>query len=155
MIDSLYEMACNMRFVRSQCILISMYFVRFIFSVLMKPNMLFWTLVRVHIRCYPKVPEILVPQLNHLPKFLFASIPFEVLSLRTETAIPSGFFMIGRTVRSHFASASSSRPTIRSGSSQCCQNAGSLASISSSGIGKTHRGRGPVSREGSGWLSYS
>ena len=34
---------------------------------------------------------ILLPQLNHQPKFLFAYIPFEVLPICTDTAIPAEF----------------------------------------------------------------
>ena len=63
--------------------------------------------------------------------------------------------MVGSTVWSHFVSASSSRPVIWSGSLQCCQNIATGASISSLGIDKNHMRRGPVSREGGGWLSCS
>jgi len=41
--------------------------------------------------CYPKVPEIPLPWPNHLPKFLFATIPFEVVPFGIDTVIPVGF----------------------------------------------------------------
>ena len=41
-------------------------------------------------RCYKKVPEILLPQLNHLPLLLFASISFKVVSFCIDTVIPVG-----------------------------------------------------------------
>jgi hypothetical protein len=41
--------------------------------------------------CNPKVPEAWMPQLNHLPKFLFASIPFEVVPFCINAAIPAEF----------------------------------------------------------------
>jgi len=63
--------------------------------------------------------------------------------------------MIGGTSGSHFASASSSRSAIRSGSLQSCQNVAPWVSISSSSTGENHKGRGPMSREGGGRLSYT
>jgi hypothetical protein len=44
-----------------------------------------------NMRRYPKVPEILVPYLNQLPKFLFAFIPEEVVSFCADTVTPAGF----------------------------------------------------------------
>jgi len=42
-------------------------------------------------RCYPKVPEIILAQLNHLLKFLFTSILFEVVPFCIDRVIPVGF----------------------------------------------------------------
>jgi len=42
-------------------------------------------------RCYLKVPKILMPQLSRLPKFLFTPFPSEVVPFGTDTAIPAGF----------------------------------------------------------------
>ena len=42
-------------------------------------------------RCYPEVPEILLPHLNHLSDFLFASIPFDVVPFCIDKVIPVGF----------------------------------------------------------------
>ena len=41
--------------------------------------------------CYPTVPEIPLPYLNLLPKFLFAPFPFEVVPFGMDAAIPAGF----------------------------------------------------------------
>jgi len=41
--------------------------------------------------CYPKVPEIPLPWLNYLPKFLFTTIPFEAVPFGINTVIPVGF----------------------------------------------------------------
>jgi hypothetical protein len=42
-------------------------------------------------RCQPKVPEIRLPKLNPLSKFLFASISLEVVPFCVNTAISAGF----------------------------------------------------------------
>jgi hypothetical protein len=102
-------------------------------------------------RCYPRVPKILLLQLSHLLKFLFASIPFEAVPFCIDTIIPEGFpwSAVQLEVISH---QSPSCPVIWSESPQCCQNIAPWASISSLGIRKDYRGRGSVSREGGGWL---
>jgi hypothetical protein len=48
-------------------------------------------------RCYPKVPEILLPHLNHFSKFLFASIPFEVVPFFIDSD-PSRISVIASTI---------------------------------------------------------
>jgi hypothetical protein len=42
-------------------------------------------------RWYPKVPEMPLPYVYHLPKFLFTQIPFELAPFGIDTAIPAGF----------------------------------------------------------------
>jgi len=41
--------------------------------------------------CYQEVPEIPLPWLNHLPKFLFTTVPFEVGPFGIHTVTPVGF----------------------------------------------------------------
>ena len=89
----------------------------------------------IHMWCYPQVPEIPPTYRN-----LYSPHPLRSSHLWHLYSDPSGISMIGSTAGSHFASAPSSHPAIRSGSLQCWQNVSPWASILSSGIEKTTGG---------------
>ena len=102
----------------------------------------------------PKFPEISLPQLNHLPKFLFTSIPFRVVPFCIDTAIPADFHNWKHCWKSIHVSIFTVYCDLVWNSSMLSKVA-PWASISSSGIGKNHRGWGLVSRKGGGSLLSS
>jgi hypothetical protein len=85
----------------------------------------------------PKSSQIHLPKLNHLSKFVFATISFEVAPFCVYIVIPAGSLWLEG---GHFVSASSSHPVIWPGSLQCSQNIAPWASILLSERRKNHRG---------------